>query len=453
MLCILLMLSLIGDKTLFMIAIILTNTLQDAEEHILYQTSDNVYFFVGPTIVITMLMAVWMLYYELTFYIITSPDNKWTHFIDPNYNENHSDFFANNWFIRNLATFGNTKFITKYIMLPSISIIYTTIYLSQYVSSFIHYFLFLLWMIIIVIFITIICCNIPRAKIEIFHIKKSNDRMLSIGVSFALCFTFYVVLKSFVISSKYQLTLILPFQYLFTLQYFLAGNAATKYVLRECNLLTVIAPKGDISIISSSQSPMSYLTLSRILRQKLSFDSFMSHLMTEFSSENLLCILEMLQFKKMIKAINNKRKTMQNISESDENLSIYVGFHDALVLNPALFDICLPESDQMPQSVIVYDAKDRIEQRAQQLIEKYVYSPNRSCIFEVNISSSCKYELIKKAAALDKQIFDLQDLYNLFDTVLVELICLLNDSHARFIRTNEYKQLIAHHIMLDDEEN
>ena len=418
-------------------------------------------------------MAEWILYYEIMWTVVTNPDNKWTHFIDPNFDEHHADIFVNNWFIQKQSTFGNTKWITKYILLPFIVIIYSTLYFSKYISSETHYFTFMFWVFLTCTLIGVVRSKIPSKKIEIFQIKKHTDRMLRIGLSFAFCFTVYVIIKSFVITPNYELTLILPFQFLFALHYFLGGIAATRYVLAECGLLTKTAPKRDISIIASigssfkldmespktSSSTTQYLSLSRILRQKMSFDAFMSHLMKEFSSETLLCILECLQFKAMIKALNYKRKThQQNVCDTDDDdedlLTNYVGFHDFLLLNEALFDVSLPEEEEeMPQSVIVYDSDCKVEQRAQRLIEKYVYSPNGNCIFEINISSSCKYEMIKKAAALDETVFNLQDLYDLFDAVLLELLRLLNDSHSRFMRTNEYKQLIAHHIMMDGEDN
>merc|ERR1712087_384499 len=122
----------------------------------------------------------------------------------------------------------------------------------------------------------------------------------------------------------------------------------------------------------SSASSNLYLSLSRILRQRLSFYAFMSHLMKEFSSECLLCILECFQWKKMIKTLNDSRKC-ELLSESEGNLTNFVGFHDSLLLNDGLFEFEVPPKNEVPQSVIVYDKESSIEQRAQQLIEKYVY--------------------------------------------------------------------------------
>jgi len=62
---------------------------------------------------------------------------------------------------------------------------------------------------------------------------------------------------------------------------------------------------------------VTYLSLARLLKHKVSFYAFMSHLIKEFSSENLLCILECCQFKDYIKKINDK-KTME--IEEPENL-------------------------------------------------------------------------------------------------------------------------------------
>eukprot|EP01084_Bolivina_argentea_P298609 514626_1 len=141
----LLILSLIGDKGLYMMAIIMTDNINEAHMHILYTVSDYIYFFCGPSIIVDIAIICWMLYYDIRWTSIANPDNKWTHFIDPKYNNNHQ-LFANNWFIKNQSTFGNSEWDFKHIVVPTCTFIYITLFLSLFIHPSIHYYLFMSYM-------------------------------------------------------------------------------------------------------------------------------------------------------------------------------------------------------------------------------------------------------------------------------------------------------------------
>jgi len=117
-----------------------------------------------------------------------------------------------------------------------------------------------------------------------------------------------------------------------------------------------------------------------------------------------------------------------------------------LILNEALKQYTLPSKDELPQSVIVYNKEESSKEKALRLIEKYVYSINDDCIFEVNISSRCRQKIIRKSQQLQSEDVDFtsQQLYDLFDKMILELLRLLNDSHLRFVNTEDYKQLVLH---------
>ena len=120
---------------------------------------------------------------------------------------------------------------------------------------------------------------------------------------------------------------------------------------------------------------------------------------------------------------------------------------DQLILNERLRGYVLPSGDDIPRSEIVFSDEHEVEDKALALIEKYVYSGRGNCVFEVNISSHCKYAMIQKSRALADSEVDLsaQQIYDLFDDVLLELTRLLNDSHIRFLQTEDYK-----HLFLND---
>eukprot|EP01083_Nonionella_stella_P123814 373331_1 len=436
---ILLMISLLGDKSLYMVSIILTDTVEEAESHIIYKISDYVYFFVGPAVVLTMGLAAWMFYYDTTWTLVTNPNNKWTHFVDPKFNDNQSDLFVNNWFIKNRSTFGNTQWLIKHILCPLCVVVYITLFLSLFIAHNVHYVFFMSWMAIIAIFIGIIVWKLPQQNVEIFKIKSQISRMVRIELSFVICFAPYVVLRLFV-PSEYQYAVIFPFQYVFAVIYLLGAIIPTRYVLMECGLLddntatsTVIKVKHMVAnsmdtlmvknstVKNSAEQPLS---LANILKEKLSFQSFMTHLLREFSSENLLAILECFQFKMMVSDMNEQSQDRVH-----------------LVLDEGVAKYSVP-CDGMPQSVIVYDDEHTVAEKAARLIEKYVFSRRGMCDFEVNISSQCRCKIMQQSQQLNE--LTMQQMYALFDQIILQLIQLLNDSHLRFIRTESYKQLQIH---------
>ena len=480
------MLSLIGDKSLYMVSICITDSIQQAHNHIIYEISDYVYFFVGPAIILFFCFMTWMVFYDISWAIITNPDNKWTHFINTSFNtisNQNTDKFSDNWFIKNQPKYGNSKWLTKHIFIPICTLIYVSLFASLYVDVTIHYYVFMLWMIICALFCAIIYYNIPRQQIEIFKIKKQTDKMMICWVSFVVCFGFYLGLRVFITDPEYQFIIILPFQYAFTAIYFWGGLLSTRYVLIECDLVERINTERSMSLkkvvanmieipqltgnVENGVNGLSHLSLARILSSRVSFNAFMSHLLKEFSSENLLCILECWQFKSMVNdknqeneikfngnstpssTIDNTSKNEDNNNNVDEiagdNATKYISFHE-LLLNEALKQYTFPSKDDIPQSIIVYDNKMTIEEKATKLINKYVYSP-KGCLFEVNISSPCKYSMIRKSMEINEIEMTLQQLYDLFDEMILELIRLLNDSHVRFLQTEDYKQLIAHDIV------
>ena len=210
MLNLLLMVSLIGDKSLYMVSILVTPDLDAAHSHIVYRISDYFYFFVGPTVLLTMASLTWMLFYDIRWLSITNPGNKWTHFINPSFNPCHDSLFANNWFIKNQGTFGNTRWVTKHVVVPFCAMIYLSIFCTLYIHSHFHYFVFL------VLFILFVYRGIPKQHIEVFKIRKQIDLMMATAVSFVLFFGAYVVLKLLVTDPRFAMYTQFETAYLYT---------------------------------------------------------------------------------------------------------------------------------------------------------------------------------------------------------------------------------------------
>ncbi|ETO23671.1 hypothetical protein RFI_13508 [Reticulomyxa filosa] len=141
---------------------------------------------------------------------------------------------------------------------------------------------------------------------------------------------------------------------------------------------------------------------------------------TEFSSENLLCFLELSQFRQMVKSKYERDKV-----EVTDPLS------NRFVL-----------SDQLPQSSIVHNDHWDNEQKAVALIEKYIAVGAQ---YEVNISYDMRMNFLTLLRGRTLQInpFTLMsssELIFLFDPVLKDIFQLMRDSYSRFLLTNAYSK-------------
>eukprot|EP01084_Bolivina_argentea_P257439 433737_1 len=432
----LLILSLIGDKVLYMISILITDNMSQAHNHIIYQISDYMYFFLGPTLLLFISCRVWLVYYDLKWTLVANPNDEWTHFIDPQYIDTDRKTsistnleFSNNWFIKHQSTLGNSKWMKKFVIIPSTIILDTLLCLSLLIHADIHYYIFCAFCGFLAITIGRTYYLIPKMQIEIFQIKIEIDKMFKVSLSFLSFFAVYTILRTIIVNEKYQFILIIPFQFIFCLHYFFAAIFATRWVLINSQLLQSKNNKSNISSDTSSSADdqsseeNTFWSLHKILRNKLSFNVFMHHLLKEFSSENLLCILEYYQFKLMIIDSHN------NVNATDTNTNYMEVENEQLELHKSLIDFRLPSVDIMPRSVIVYDKELSIEDKVNLLVEKYIFNNHKSIKFEVNISSGCKYKIIQKVRNMEQDELFLQEFYNLFDDVIIELERLLNDSH------------------------
>eukprot|EP00484_Ammonia_sp_Unknown_P022367 CAMPEP_0197045948 /NCGR_PEP_ID=MMETSP1384-20130603/21727_1 /TAXON_ID=29189 /ORGANISM="Ammonia sp." /LENGTH=168 /DNA_ID=CAMNT_0042477641 /DNA_START=18 /DNA_END=520 /DNA_ORIENTATION=- len=168
-----------------------------------------------------MSLICWMVYYDISWAIVTNPKNQWTHFINPSYQQQQSrldlgDIFANNWFIKHQQNLGNIRWVIKYIIVPFCCVVNVSLFVSLSFAPHLHYFIFMAWTGLCTLFIVVTYWNIPKETVEIFKIKKQLDYMLSISVSFLVFFIAYVVLRLFLDAPSVQYMIIMTFQYMFT---------------------------------------------------------------------------------------------------------------------------------------------------------------------------------------------------------------------------------------------
>ncbi|ETO17382.1 hypothetical protein RFI_19938 [Reticulomyxa filosa] len=164
--------------------------------------------------------------------------------------------------------------------------------------------------------------------------------------------------------------------------------------------------------------------LSNVLKDPKGFELFMEHLFSELASENLLCYLELTQFRQMVKL-----KCERNETEINDPLN-------------GIFVL----SAQLPQSSIVNNSRWSDEQKAITLIEKYIIVGAQN---EVNLSYDVKMSYVKLFQNKNNQtnpfhLMSPSDYIFLFDPVLKEVFRLMRDSYSRFLTTNAYCKYVEH---------
>lgn len=194
------------------------------------------------------------------------------------------------------------------------------------------------------------------------------------------------------------------------------------------------------------------IKLGDVLSHKKGFESFIQHLSSEFSIENLLCLVELSQFQMFIYQYLLNKGIINEYNNNDDD-DIFAT------------QIIWPEN--VPRSLIVYGENDKddkldydndmqfyyvCKKKAKLLFEKYI---NTSSEYEVNLSytvrnklislmrneslwmlNNNKYQRNKQNKNVEKM--SLTDLLHIFDTVIGEVFSLMQDAFNRFKNTNDF---------------
>jgi hypothetical protein len=177
------------------------------------------------------------------------------------------------------------------------------------------------------------------------------------------------------------------------------------------------------------------ITVFDVLADERGFHAFMSHLFREFAYENILCIIELMQFRRMVSAFVR-------------------GGEDAMDEDGHPFKaLRFPEAVTQLKSSIVHHSDLSLEQKFVILVKKYI---ENNAEMTVNISYRTRDKLVMKAKRLreynidevdDAQVSSVSDMNatlieaNDFDAALIEVIQLLRDSFYRFKTSADFKRL------------
>lgn len=429
----------------------------------------------------------WMLHYDVMFTMI-SLNNSWKELIS------QTEKFEQNWYIIRKKTLGNYKYVQWKIIWPAIILSLILSYFSLFLiiefgqlnASAMHLKLSVdsLFYLLPAIILGTIYYKTPSFN-DMIYIKPELKYIWISFVSGIIIYSFVWSYFAFFNPSDYIYDIILFIQITAgsTVQ-FIGGMATTWWVNRkltpliESNMYILkrhrIPSKKkkqlkfveSISLLSDHSSDddddnndnihdmnkmnRNQINLTEIFIQSKALEIFSIHLANELSLENLICIIECLQFQAFVHEFmtknDNKVRDKNEMSLTSSRLS---NPEKMLLYEEIVF------ADIVPLSSIVFGADDYVipmltdvefllqaKERCYSLYEKYMTNESE---MEVNISSQVKKELHSIMNNYNEFVFSanygLAVLLHIFDGTVLELFQLMNDSLQRFTLSYEFEKL------------
>ena len=442
----------------------------------------------------------WLLYYDIQF-ILFSEGNQWKSHINPN-----NVTYQTNWYILNKKTLGNENYLIKNFVSIAVSVPTIIIPLSTFITYTSPYDIFvdLFFMIIPLILIIIIWHKTPK-YLDYFRVREECRMLVVIGLSLIIMFLVFGLISTFLYNPHDIFIVVLCIEFIYFIGIFSAGLFLTwwtllknkhrisvnqqpsKLYIHYRNLNRAVSPKQTINRAETiqrklsrlqiqsventnndnhnngngnnnnnngdSQANESMLLLISILENEHGFQMFLSHLLTEFSVESALAIIEFTQYQLLMKQIYGDGADIDHLQS--EQQSNPLNKKQILHINIDELNI-LKLPDVVPQSIIVYDPEQQdgvyhVKIIARRLLQKYVQS---GAEFEINISYKLKKKLLNDLDDIDN--LNQTKLIHLFDECIQSLLLLLNDSLARFVKTAKYERIekeLANEMGTDDDDD
>ena len=191
-----------------------------------------------------------------------------------------------------------------------------------------------------------------------------------------------------------------------------------------------------------------------VLSDPEGFNFFVMHLMKEFSTENVLAVVEMTQYRLYYQNMEWNSdlisRPIQVYSNGYNGHNAYNGhngyngsngamspFHDNNARNRLMQ---IPE--HVPKSEVLYDWELEMVDKVRHLVEKYIEEGAR---FQLNISGMERKEVLDKYQQLILGTMGEIEGQYIFDSVRNSIMNLMGDSLRRFETTREYKMLRFKH--------
>ena len=450
---------------------------------------------IGFCLIYIIFIKTWIHYYDIKCNA-TSCSKAWKSVINPD----SVDTAHNNWFLKHRQTFGNPKYLLKWIMIggiiTGIFIVVLDVILvnktnkktnSRDLITVINGAIIIIICMFPIIMTLYIGCRIPSFH-DPFHIE-TEAKYVEIVTFASISLSVIQLILLYVYGPILRIIAVLTFWLLFTTLAFIFTLIVTIWALKKnenalyhidrqsvaqspyrmhLELTKVESMQKSSSISANSTSlSKSKLKLQDIVQDKYGFQLLTTHLGHEFSMELILSLIEMLQFKRCIHEYVHQNEEIKDLIDENEEQNEWD------ILN----DICF--GCMVPPSIIVYGNLEdeylrmltecanngkckkiaEYKIRAYKLYKRYI---RIGCEYEINIGYGTRGTLIRLMNDIQNWLdneLDVENgndndqvkekkerllfLFNLFDGAIDETRGLLKFSFSRLKTSAAFEQYVA----------
>ena len=462
--------------------------------HLLYCTATGVSNSLSICLHYCLFWRFFLLHFDIQN-IIANINGKWQSLIDPNHMESQSD---NNYFLRNKKTCGNYQWFKTRIMIPALLLscsiqiiscttvgVYAHIYKwdTELTNAWVERSLlfnspFYIWPGVALV---VIWFRTPRLEDQ-FFISQELGKLckivivyLSFWVSCRIvlsiegyddaehtlivlwiqtiathsCIFMTVMVSTFWVNKKIILTRsraspdreLVPMVNRQSISKQVPKKNTISQVLSRVLTFSTYPDIEDEDTTMTTVDATGIVKLTAILSHPKGFELFMRHLSTEFSIENLLSLVEFLQFQEMM---------YQSIINNDQ-------FKDYVDTDHSLWCQKISIPSNVPKSHIIFEGQEMtdlvetfcecdetqfigvVKKIAYNLYLKYIATSSE---LEVNVAYRTRVKLIElmndAGKWMDNQQIGIYELLHVYDESCNQIYGLMGDSYRRFQKTSQY---------------
>ena len=358
------------------------------------------------------LVRFWMVYYDIHF-SNSCLNLEWKQCISSDMVELKKD----KWYVSHRTTIGNSSYMVKRTLIICsffVALSLTLIYLLEFevIQIKIYHAVNAIVFGILILGLIIIPRKIPTTFSDHINLCKEM-KVMSIWLKIALLVYALAVIIELILG-RVPMTAVL-IQLCGMLALFVAVICSTSWVLK------IAVPK-----------PASFnydMNVKEILKDDKLFDGFMQHLIKEFCMENLLGLIEFVQFKKkVIEVYNINDEQVVNHETNEYEFPASVPLSD-IVYGHSEEKM---EIDTIQRADTIEDSEVKFKIMARDLYKKYLRSNSE---FELNLSSKVRTRMDGLIGIYDEWIvrdYDELQMAKVFDSCILELTALLRGSKDRF---------------------
>eukprot|EP01084_Bolivina_argentea_P248697 416064_1 len=389
----------------------------------------------------------WLMSFELN-YLHSSKNEQWKSHID-------TSFAEKDWYLRNKATFGNKKYVLHrvlvwYIFSATLSfIIHVTIsrhyfFIAQLVDGILY------GVGILTIFYLLWKCPKGTNDLFLFYFEfKTSTFFFGAGLTIYLCNEIIFILGFDTINYiivAFDGMIGMTFPSLFSTLWIPKKLLLDRAWSDRSNSFSHFSVSNDVAIMQQIQHTnkkkeehenIMYTKLINTFKTEDMFEGFVQWMYREFSSETILCFIELNQFKQYLInfAKTNGSYNMDTVvldSNTGHKKQTDYEFYDSIPKSTIIYGNATTTSTPNSKSNAVNSGSSTLEchdfkQQAHQLFEKYIKLNSE---LEVNISSNLRNEYYK----LDENNYDMDivALVTVFDEVIAEMFKFMQQSFVRY---------------------